>query len=631
MATVTELIDDARIFAADANQSAVSLVEQAVSAISTLGSPFIVTGPSLDALPTVDISEDVPEFQGIAFEAGEAPAAPADFTNLPSLDVGLLPENTAVAPDFIEPPRPDQLRQLAVAPPEIITSFAFPALPAELNSISIVAPTMADHAVPTSPELQIPVFAATAPTDDISSPSDYVEQLENAYRGMSPTMMSALSGQIDAWMEKMNPEYSAQLARMEGKLAAYVEGGTGLSAAVENAIFERSKDKTNAEYRRTRDAAYADAARRGFTLPDGVLNASVQQARQAGADNNSRASVEIAIKQAELEQQNIQFALTLSSQLRTVVLNAGVSYHGSLVGLNGQALDYAKSVLSAAVEVYNTLVKAYSLKLEAYKSEAAVYETRLKGTLALVDIYRAEISALEALTNVDRSKVDIYKARLDSLNTLGNVYRTQIDAVIGQATIEKMKVELFGSQVQAYAVEAQAKNAEWQGYSAAVNGQEARMKAYGEEVRAYSAQVEGYRAKVQAKQAEVQSITSYNQGVLAQYTAAVDGYKVSVDAKSRVASTQIELQRSQLMAFQARLSAEEAKARLTQEYYKTKSVLGQEAFRSILQAAVSGAEQNTNQIKAVASTSLAAANVYQGLASAALAGQNTLVTKSESE
>ncbi len=631
MATVDTIIDDARSYASSSQTAAAALVNSAQSAISGLGSVFTISGPTIEAIPNVDLGIDVPTFQGVAFETGAEPTDPSGLQNLPSIGQDAVPTLTASVPTFNAPASPSALANFSGTAPTINTNLQFPTLPAELEGITFVAPTLTDRTAPTAPAIVMPTFDATRPTDDITPPTDLAEDFEAAYRNISPTMFAALNAQMDTLITRYNPEYHNQLAALESRLTDYVQGGSALPTAIEDAIYERTKDKVNAETRRARDTAYTEAARRGFTLPDGTLNAALTQARQSGSDNLARAATDIAVKQAELEQQNIQFAITTSTQLRNAALNAALSYHGNLVSLNGQALEYSKAVLQAAVQVYDALVKAYAAKLDAYKAEASVYEARIKGALSLVEVYKAEIGALEALTRVDMAKVDIYKSRIDALNSLAGVYRSRIDAVLGQAQVEKMKIELYGAQVQAYGVQAQAKSAEWSGYSAAVSGQEARFRAYGEEVRAYSARVEAYRALLQARQAQVESVTSYNQGVLAQYVAKVEGYKAKVDARAKVASTEIELQRSQLFAAEAAFKAAESQARITQEYYKTKAMIGVEEFRALATAALEGARLNSHQIEAVAQTALSGAKVYEGLASSALAGMNTLVTKADQE
>ncbi len=627
MASIESLIQDARGFAAESFSAATSLVENAVGTISGIDSTFFISGgktPSDPALTPID--KFVPDFNIPEIDLPPEPGDAPDLLNLPSIDTLALPINTAVNPGFIDPAKPAPLHALDFTAPMIRTNFTFPDAPALLSTTPVL-PTISDRPVPVRPEISIPNFDGVRPTDTIEAPGDYGAQYVKAYRDIAPTMVSALDAQMDTYLSRYNPQYKEQMAAMEDKIAQYVRGGTALAPAVENALYERGRDKNNAEARRTISDAFTSAAKRGMTLPDGTAYNAAQMARQMAADNNSRVNSDIVIKQAELEQQNVQFAITTSGNLRTAVMQAAISYHGNLVQINGQALSYAQAILSAAIEVYNAYVRAFEAKLQAYQVDASVYSTRVQAALSLVEIYKAEISALEALTRVDVAKIEIYKSQIDALGVLANVYRTRVETVQAQAQIERLKIDIFGAQVQAYATEAQAKNAEWQGYSAAVNGQEARLRAYGTEISAYSAQVDAYRSSIQAKQAEVQSITSYNTGLIAQYTAGVDAYRARVGASAQVASSNVEFQKTKLIAFQARVGAQEANARIIQERYRTAAQIQIQNFQAVATTAIESAKVRTAQVEAVASTSIAGARVYEGLASAALNGMNTLVTQ----
>ena len=632
MATVDELIADARSFADSSNTAAIGLIDAAQSAIAdVITGPFVTGGPTISDTPNVSIDESVPEFQAPHVAVGTAPTAPTDLLSIGDIDFGSEPSDTLTEPTFTEPTKPSALRNFNLAPPDVDMDFEFPELPEELENITILAPTLTEHEVPEKPVVQIPVFNALAPTDDITPPDDYVERMEAAYQSIAPSMRNAIDAHMDGLLARYNPRYHEQLTALEDKLETYLEGGTALSPAVENQIQERAKAKVNAEYLRVHKTVYADAAKRGLMLPDGVLNASLQEARQAASNNLAAMASEIAIKQAELEQQNLQFAIQMTQNLRLAVISAAVSYHGSLVALNGQALDYAKTVLSAMIEVYNSLVKAFTAKLELYKTEAQVFESRVRGALAVVEIYKAEIDALEALINVDKAKVDLYRSRIDALQLLANVYKSKVEAIVSQAAVEKMKIDLFGAQVQAFGVEAQAKSAEWQGYSAALNGQEARLRAYGEKVRAFVARFDAYRTRIQAKATQLEAITSHNRNITAQYATAVQAYSAQVDASAKVASVQVEHNRAQLSAFQARMNAQEAAARTETEYWRTRANLVIEEFKAIIMAAVEAARVSTQQAKGVAEVAVAGAKVYEGLASSALSGMNTLVSKSDDE
>ena len=632
MADAKTIIAEAQTYAKGAYDQALPLVQNATRAIEQLRFVGFTGGvPALPAPEQNPLDVTFPEFQAAIFVPETPPPGPTDFQPDPDMDVGQLPTNTAVNPGFVSPALPAQLRGFTTQPPAINTDFVFPVAPSQLQNPNLTAPVVVSHTLPEKPDITLPVFDAVRPGELPAPPTDYTAQFEAAYRNIGPTMRAALSAEVDGFLTKHNPRFAEQMARLETRLAAYIEGGTALSPAVEDAIYSRTTRKVDAEYRRTLDASLNAAAKRGFSMPDGALFSAMRQSRQGAADNSTLAATEIAVKQAELEQANIQFAITTSSGLRTAMLNASLSYHGNLVQINGQALDYAKSVLSAMIEVYNALVKAYTAQLEGYKAEASVYETRMRGALALVEIFKAEIAAFTALTEAEMSKVRVYQAQIEALNSLASMYRTQVEAVVSRASLEKLKIELFGAQVEAYRAESGAKSSEYQGFAAAVSGQEGKLRAYSEEVRAYGTEVEAFRTKVIAKSTAVQSAIAFNDGITKRYLGAVEAYRAVTAGKAIVVTAQVESQRSQLLAVQAKFSAQEATARYGLEYYKARSTVNVESYKADVMAMIEGAKIATGQLKSIADISLGGADVYKGLASAALSGINTLVSQTLTE
>ena len=635
MADAQSIISDARGFASDSLRSALPLIVNATGAINSLFKNQINVGTKAPVVvkPPADTSLSInfPEFQLAVLKPESPPPDATGFLADPTIDFGEAPVKTAVNPGFITPSLPAQLRAFSAAPPTISTNFVFPEPPAQLKNLQLAAPVINDRTAPTAPRVVLPGFDVNRPDTLPAPPTDYKSQFESSYRGIGPTMRAALNDEVKGFIEKYNPEFAAQMSRLEVKLDAYIKGGTALTPAVEDAIYSRATRKVDAEYRRTLDAANETAAKRGFSMPDGALFSTMRQARQDGANNATLAATEIAVKQAELEQANIQFAITTSTGLRTSILNASLSFHSNLVQINGQAVDYAKSVLSAMIEVYNTLVKAYSAQLDAYKAEASVYEARVRGTLALVEVYKAEISAFTALTEADVSKVKVYQSQIDALNSLANMYRTQVESVASKASLEKLKLELFGAQVEAFRSEASAKTSEYQSYSAAVAGQEGKLRAYGEEVRAYGTEVEAFRAQVNAKTAAVQSAISVNEGITRRYLGSVEAYRALTAGKATVISSQVESQKNQLLAVQAKFNAQEATARYGLEYYKTQAMINLETLKLDATTKVENSKIALSQLKSISDVSISGAQVYSGLANAALSGINTLVSQSLTE
>ena len=626
--SVPALLADARAYTAELSETAGDAMQDAISAVRSVG--YLLPNAqavALPALPPSSISLTAPNLTTVDLVLPTTPAQTLVFQDVPALSLGEAPNFTAVSPTITLPTDPAQLRAFLDSAPAVNTSFTFPEPPAELLNPLILAPVMTDRVEPIRPQTTLPMFDGERPTDTSVAPTNLQGTLDTAYGSAAPQMVTMVNGYVDDMLAKRNPQYAAQMARIETQLTTYLAGGTALNPTVEDAIYARARNKNDAEARRMRDSIYAEAAGRGFTIPPGSAVSAIQQARQSAADNNTKAANEIAIAQAEMEQKNLQFAVTTSTGLRTAMVQASISYMQGLVGLNGQALDFAKSVLNAVIETYSIARQIFVTKTEVYRADATVFETKLRSALAGIDMYKAEISALEALTQVDRSKVEVYRARVESLTALSGVYRAQIEAVQGRAGLERLKLDVFESQVRAYAAQVQAKNAEWQGYTAAVEGQTAKARIFSTQADAYSAQVQGYRARAEAQSEVVKAAALTNDARARNYAAAWSSYGTVVQSLGEVARTKLENQRQTVAAFQASTHLEVAKAEVATNYYRATSSVAIENARLSLQAQVDGASNLRAYGATLAQLGTANAQIYSGLASAALSGMNTLAAE----
>lgn len=626
--SVPDLLADARAYTADLADQASAAMDEAIELVRAVGYTIPNYFPAtLPAAPVSEIDLTAPVLDPVNLDLPVEPSGSPVYQDISPLELLALPELTASAPTISLPSRPSQVAEFLTAAPGIDTNIAFPEPPDALINPVFIEPVIADRAEPQRPTIALPSLDATAPVDNVVVPTDYETRFAAAYRDAAPSTIAMVDGYVDAQLLKINPQFHVQMAALEAQLSTYLAGGTGLSTDVEDALYERMRDKMNAEAGRVRDAAYSEAADLGFTLPSGALAAAVQQARQAGADNNARASVEIAVQQAEMEQKNLQFAVTTSVGLRTVALNASLNYMQNLVTINGQALEYAKGVLSAIVEVFNTAVKAYGYKLDAYRAETVVYEVRLKAAMSYIELYKAEIDALQALTVVDRARVDVYRAKIEALTAVSNVYRAQIEAVQGRVSLEKLQLDVFQAQVQAHGAYVQGKTAEWQGYAAAIEGEVAQVKMYGAQVEAYNAQLTGYRSVVEAGSERVRAQALTNQARATNYAATLSGYAAVVDARAKKATVTMENQRQTILAYTAQVQAEIGNAQVQQEYY-----------RSFAQIAVANAGQRMtaqvetgNSTRAFGETLAKLGNsnavIFGNLAGSALSGMNSLAAE----
>lgn len=632
MTVALDLINKGQAYANTLVDAATLALDDATDAVNGIG--FVDPGyepVTLPDTPPSTISLDLPVFDTITLDLPAEPAEALTFQDISPISAGAAPTLSATAPTITLPTAPSQTPQFNEVAPTLNTNLVFPTPSSELTNPLLTAPVLADRVEPTKPMTNLPGFSAVVPEDTTVAPTNLDVAFDANYRSASATTIAMINGQVDAELTKLNPRYTEQMGKIEDQLATYLAGGTGLNPTIENAIYERAKDKNLSEARRVRNAAFNDLAGRGFTMPTGSLLSAEQQARQNGSDNLARAGVEIAVMQAEMEQKNLQFAVTTSATIRQWVVSATLSYMQNLITINGQALDYAKSILGAVIEVYNASVKAFNARLDAYKAQAVVYETQLKSAMAGIELYRIEIQALEALTQVDKAKVDVYRARIDSLTALAAVFREQVNAVLGQVTLEKAKMELFEAKVQAYSAIVQGKNVEWQGYRAAVEGQTALSSIYNSQIQGYVAQTGAYKTGIEAQSEVVRAQAMTNQARATQYNATLDGYKTVVSTRGEVARIQLENQRQTIAAFDSQVRFELGKAQTANEYYKATSnvAIANADFR--IKSALGLAESRRGFQSVIAQLASTNASIHGQVGASALSGLNSLASESASQ
>lgn len=200
---------------------------------------------------------------------------------------------------------------------------------AQLNAAIQTAPLVDLTFIPVSAP-----SAEAAPTfsGSYSAPSDYSDG------GL--TTIASLIGTLDTTV----------LARLAG--------GTGLSSAIETAIWDRARSRELANAQAAIDEATSQAEALGFDLPTGVLNEGIRRETSAYYDRASGLSRDVAIKQAELEQANMQKAIEQANQFITAVS----SFEDTLTQIQSRRQ-------MVAVEVYRNQIDAFRASIDVFRAE----------------------------------------------------------------------------------------------------------------------------------------------------------------------------------------------------------------------------------------------------------------------
>lgn len=317
-------------------------------------------------------------------------------------------------------------------------------------------------------------------------------------------------------------------------------GGTGLTQEVENAIWDRGRER---EARTAQDSIQAleQMEGLGYAFPPGAyLDARIKITTEAEYQNRGH-SREVMVKSAELMLDNVKHALTTATQLEGQLLD----YTNSV---ENRIFESTKYATEAGIAIYNAKVQAFGAMVEVYRAKTTIYTALVQAETAKVDAYRAQIAAEEAKARINSALVEQYKVQADVALSNIEIYKAEIAGIQTKAEIEKTKVEVFGAQVQGFTAQVNA-------YTAGVEGFRATVGAEATKQDAYKSKVDAFTARVQATAAIIDARVKAFEGQIAAKNAEYDGYKAAVAGESARVEAITKTSSVQADAYKSRVDA----------------------------------------------------------------------------
>jgi len=526
-----------------------------------------LTAPVLPELPTQ------PTLPVIAFTAPVEPTALV-LTG-PTIAIDTF---TEVAPTVSMP----------VAP--TLSYGEVPTIPAVANIALPNAPVLTAISTPTYLALSTPTFAG------VDLHASYLTKLETipTLTLVAPTPYSYARG----------AEYaSTLLATLKASLVQRMAGGTGLAPAVEQAIWDRARSRetkialaNEAEVMRTSEAM-------GFQLPTGVLAAQLRGAQQDYYDKLSGFSRDVAIKQADLEQENLKQTIAQGMELEGRLID--YSYK-----LEQLTFEDAKAMADNAVAIHNAEIDAFKSLLTAYQIYAQAYDTIIKGELAKVEVYKAQLQGEQTKADTNRSLVEQYKASIEAGMAQVEIYRAQVGAANTLVQLEQTKISAAGEQIR--------------GYVARINGETAKVEAYKAGIQAETSKVDMYRIKASAYSSIVGAQADRARLELGRYTALTqaksaeyDGYRARVGAEGSRIEALGRQSNALLDGYKAVATSIEAKANMHARVFETEIKQYEAGQQLALAAGRINTESIINTNNARLDAAKVGAQVYAQLTSSA--------------
>ncbi|KGG87581.1 hypothetical protein [Comamonas thiooxydans] len=506
----------------DKYERSIDLANQALSETKSMQEAFnalLPTTPVISvrwgtiAAPNLPDLPDLPELPQVGFTTpGDMPAA---------LDLGSLPDVEVVGFDLL-PPAMD-----FGAAPDLVIGQA-PALP-QMREVAI--PDAPDVSLPDAPEF---LSLTTHSFGGVNLHEDWLARLDDV-----PELQLLEPAPFEF---KRAPGYASELmGNLKAILAARIQGGTGLSPVVEQAIWDRSRDReTQIALAREREVMRGAEAL-GFPLPSGVLAGQLADARREYHDKLSGLARDIAIKQAELEQSNVKDAITQGLALEGQLMDQALQ-------LDRLSFDAAKAAADHSIAAHNAVLERFKALLDGYRTYAMAYETVIKAEMNKVEVYKALLQAEQTKADINQSLVARYKAEIDGRMAAVEIYKARVQAAQTLVGLEQTRIQAGGEQIRAFVATINAETSKVELYKARAQAEATKQDAYKSQVQAYGAytgaQAERARvaiaqaqAKIAAKELEWSGWKAKLSAEVAKMDAAskqsailVDGYRVSAHA-----------------------------------------------------------------------------------------------------
>jgi hypothetical protein len=398
------------------------------------------------------------------------PTSPGVF--IPDIDaegtfVTVNPVDFPVEPTFGNPPSEPAEVTLGEAPS--IPSYTLPS-----------EPTLTPISVPDIPSLSIPVFSKSVPSFNEVVPSVSINEGQTNF----DTIL------LDTILDKL--------------LVDIRDGGTGIPASVEDAIWQRGTEREEIAVADAAEKLAQQWAKRGFSLPSGALAEGLNSLYTDYENRRIDKSREIESKQADLEQKNMTERITQAIQIESRLMDF-VSECGRRV------LEASKAVADAAMEAFKAQILKYNSDVEAYRSESEAYKNIIQGELLKVEVYKGQLEGVKMILGIDELSVKLYSEKISTIKVIADIYEAEVRGYAERLRAESERIRAYQSKVEAYVAQC---NALTQVYAAKIQGKKAY---YDTIIGAGQVNAEIIANKVRAMSAEAQVIiegiknqTNYN-------------------------------------------------------------------------------------------------------------------------
>lgn len=218
----------------------------------------------------------------------------------------------------------------------------------------------------------------------------------------------AIDSKVDAWMAKFFPSISGNMKGIpEDWLVAVISGTKpyGQDATVFDLVWHKARDRAYRTTRSEQRTLEANMSARGFTLPPGALAQAVMESEQRASEAVLEVNREQAIKDAEIKQELLKFAVQMATNLKTGIMQNCADLFRAYTQLYTLDNDAARAKAQAYASFYGAMSSYYGV-------EVSLEQIKLQAAKAKVD----------ASNDIDRNRVSLHSVQTGN-DALGQATR----------------------------------------------------------------------------------------------------------------------------------------------------------------------------------------------------------------
>lgn len=448
-------------------------------------------------VPSIDLS-GAPTFQAVQFDKPNLPEFQSIENLLSELNLDDLNMPDAPVMPTMELPNAPSMAAIQVPDrPQIDTDIQLPEPP------TLELPEMDDLKeieIPTFEFPELPDFDGEPPSiSEITVPNVFIE-----------------------WNE---PEYKSEVL---DELTDYIkkgitEGGTGLPAPIEEALFNRARSRESKETSRAVQEAVNDWSTRNFSMPPGMLVKQVATIREQGQLRASELNRDILIEASKMEVEQLRFLVQQGMSLEQLTSNIFNNFANRL-------FEVARFNTESQISVFNAQIAFFNAQNEAFNMLSGVYKTKLDGALAKLNAYKTAVDAQVAIGQVNEQYVQVYRAKMDAVLSNVEVYKALVQGASVRAEVIKNQFDSYRSDVQAYSEQINAEKVKVDAYEAQIRGESTKATLFDTQARAYASTIQGVQAKADVKGKQIQLKMEAARVWIGKYQSDLDAYKAELQA-----------------------------------------------------------------------------------------------------